>query len=102
MMMPFNRTWKRIPEHTCAPRASPRRVADGAGGEIMLIRIHIVCSRCRKVVIDAAKECNGTTAGYYEVARGQWRKFANVGEQYLCDACMFADPRYIAIYGGQR
>nr|WP_143838143.1 hypothetical protein [Nitrospira cf. moscoviensis SBR1015] len=40
------------------------------------------------------------TAGYY-VAEA-WQKYANPGEVYICDSCMWADPRYIADYGVQR
>lgn len=65
----------------------------------MIARLHIICDRCHQVVKDAMKECSGTTAGYYEVERGAWRKFSNPGEKYLCDACMFRDDRYIAVYG---
>lgn len=68
-------------------------------GRTMIVRIHIVCDRCHQEVKDAAKDCNGTTGGYYEVERGPWWKFANPGEKYLCDACMFADARYISAYG---
>ena len=65
----------------------------------MIVRIHIVCDRCKQEVKDAMKSCDGTTAGYYEVGKGQWWKFANAGEKYVCDACMFKDSRYIAVYG---
>lgn len=37
------------------------------------------------------------TVGYYD-AKG-WPQFANPGEVFICDACMWEDPRYIAIYG---
>jgi len=37
------------------------------------------------------------TAGYYVASA--WQKCANPGEVYICDACMWADPRYIADYG---
>lgn len=37
------------------------------------------------------------TAGFYK--RAGWAEFFNEGEGRICDACMFADPRYIAIYG---
>ncbi|MDO8357290.1 MAG: hypothetical protein Q7U76_12945 [Nitrospirota bacterium] len=60
----------------------------------MMISLHIVCDRCKQVVKDAGKECGGCTAGYYEVQHGSWRKYANAGEVYVCDACMHIDPRY--------
>ncbi len=39
------------------------------------------------------------TAGYYIVHSGCWHAYADPGEAYLCDACMWADPRYIATHG---
>ena len=65
----------------------------------MIINLYIVCDRCSQIVPDAAKSCDGTTCGYYEVAGGTWHRFSNAGEKYLCDACMFSDPRYQAVYG---
>lgn len=58
----------------------------------------ITCSRCGQPV-DSAPPCPSRpfTAGYYVAAA--WADFANPGEEYICDACMFADPRYIAVYG---
>lgn len=37
------------------------------------------------------------TAGYYVAAA--WSAFTNPGELYVCESCMWADPRYIAVYG---
>lgn len=37
------------------------------------------------------------TAGYYLAV--SWAEFTDAGEVYVCDACMWADPRYILIYG---
>jgi hypothetical protein len=38
------------------------------------------------------------TAGYYVASA--WEKYANrEWEVFICDACMWADPRYIADYG---
>lgn len=65
----------------------------------MSARQHIVCDRCKSVVRNAMKDCSGCTGGYYEVAQGYWHQFANPGETYLCDPCMFADERYRAVYG---
>ena len=40
------------------------------------------------------------TAGYYVVTgTGGWAEYAKPGEQFVCDACMWADPAYQAIYG---
>jgi hypothetical protein len=58
----------------------------------------IVCSRCHKQVAGAHQFENGFTAGYYDIG-GSWERFANPGERYLCDMCMWTDSRYIAVYG---
>ena len=42
------------------------------------------------------------TAGYYDVRAGGWAECAKPGEQFVCDACMWADPAYQAIYGVHR
>ena len=57
----------------------------------------IDCSRCGRIIESPSPEPGECTAGYY-VASG-WPQFANPGEVYICDACMWADPRYIAVYG---
>lgn len=56
-----------------------------------------LCSRCKKRIEGFCPPCGGMTAGYY-VAAG-WRKYVNPGEVYVCDACMWSDPRYVADYG---
>lgn len=63
----------------------------------------IHCDRCKVDLsfLIAHSTCVMTT-GYYEVAAGQWNQFANLGESHLCDYCMWADPRYIAVYGDWR
>jgi hypothetical protein len=57
-----------------------------------------ICSRCNKDTGSPLPD-DGATAGYY-VAAG-WLKFANPDEKFICDSCMWSDPRYIAIYGTQ-
>ncbi len=60
----------------------------------------MTCDRC-KHTFDGDKDADGGfTMGYYEVGpTGKaWGDFANPGEIVVCDACMFADPRYIAVY----
>lgn len=52
------------------------------------------CDRCKKLV-DAPPPVDGCTAGYYH----NWSKLTDPGEVDVCDACMWADPRYIAILG---
>jgi hypothetical protein len=60
--------------------------------------VNIVCGRCHKSVRDAAKS-EDFTAGYYEVSKGNWNKYARKGEENICDACMWADPEYIKDFG---
>jgi uncharacterized protein (DUF736 family) len=56
------------------------------------------CSRCAEAIPDFAPPVDGEmTAGYYIAAA--WQKYANPGEVYVCDACMWSDPRYVADYG---
>lgn len=56
------------------------------------------CSRCQTVLrhFVPPDECE-MTAGYYLASA--WPQYANPGEIYICDACMWADPRYVAVYG---
>lgn len=60
------------------------------------------CDRCRQPIKDfsppRATEEGQWTSGYY-VVTGYWQRYANLGEETVCDNCMFTDPRYIAIYG---
>ena len=55
------------------------------------------CSRCKQTIKDFSPPGSGMTAGYY-IASG-WKEFCNEGEIYVCDNCMFKDPRYIKVYG---
>jgi len=67
------------------------------------MNILIKCDRCGKMVkgdkYDPVGDFDGVTAGYYEVEKGYWNKFANAGEKKSCDDCMFHDQKYINIYG---
>lgn len=55
------------------------------------------CSRCHKPIQQFTPPTGGMTAGYYVVAG--WKEFCNEGEIYVCDNCMWEDPRYIKVYG---
>jgi hypothetical protein len=56
------------------------------------------CDRCKRdLSVLIALSTEDMTMGYYR-AKG-WADFCNPGEQYICDCCMFKDPRYIAVYG---
>lgn len=56
------------------------------------------CSRCGNLIPGFQPPAAGSmTAGYYVAAA--WQHYVNPGEIYICDACMWKDPRYIADYG---
>jgi NTP pyrophosphatase (non-canonical NTP hydrolase) len=59
----------------------------------------IKCDRCGKEVegIDAPGIATG---GFYQLTGTCWQELRlNGDENVICDECMFADPKYIAIYG---
>lgn len=37
--------------------------------------------------------------GYYVVNKKPWSKFADPGETHVCDNCMWADDRYVKVFG---
>jgi hypothetical protein len=57
--------------------------------------LRIECSRCHASFHYNPNE--KMTAGFY--TRSGWEQFFDPGEEYLCDDCMFMDPRYIKVYG---
>lgn len=58
-------------------------------------KVTVVCDRCGKTVEGLQDESG--TAGFYRLTP-YWRQFANEDEKILCDACMWDDPRYKAVY----
>jgi len=56
------------------------------------------CDRCEQT-FDGWETEDGTTCGFYYVTEGCWARFARPYEVVLCDACMWADPGYIAVFG---
>lgn len=61
----------------------------------------IICDRCKKPIDGFRSE--GATAGFYDTSAPEpWGKFANPGENNVCDNCMWSDPRYQAVYGQQQ
>ena len=36
-------------------------------------------------------------AGFYDMTK--WEEYRRENEQYVCDSCMFADPKYVERYG---
>lgn len=58
-----------------------------------------VCSRCKKPIPNfVPPDSTGCTAGYYHINES-WSRFANPGDVYVCDYCMWTDERYIAFFG---
>jgi hypothetical protein len=54
------------------------------------------CDRCKAEIKDFRQPVpGGMTAGYYY----RWFDFMDPGEEIVCDACMWVDPRYIATFG---
>ena len=59
--------------------------------------VTVVCDRCGAEVEGFRTEY--ATGGFYDVRAGSgWASFASEGESNVCDACMIADPRYLAAY----
>lgn len=55
----------------------------------------VYCDRHRGLVDGLEDE--DCTGGFYR--RSGWPDFFDAGEERVCDDCMFADPRYIKVYG---
>ena len=57
--------------------------------------IKVICNRCKQTL----EEIRGDefTAGFYDMAK--WEEYRRENEQYVCDSCMLADPRYVERYG---
>lgn len=69
--------------------------------------VTVTCDRCKRRVDGYYQRgrdgVSGATGGYYETSQAEpWGRFANPGEEVVCDECMLADPRYIAAYGDRR
>jgi hypothetical protein len=57
----------------------------------------VTCGRCHQVIVDSVlPDGKGMTAGYYVTP---WQGMGTAEEKYVCDNCMWQDPKYIAIYG---
>lgn len=60
--------------------------------------VRVTCDRC-KSQINGLEIPGHATAGFYRTGAGSmWSKYADEGEDVLCDSCMQADPRYEADY----
>lgn len=61
--------------------------------------IKIKCDRCGKEIEGIEIQGLGT-AGFYRLTGSSWETYRrSPNEDVICDACMWADPQYIAIYG---
>jgi hypothetical protein len=57
--------------------------------------IKVICNRCKQIVEGLRAEA--FTAGFYDMTT--WEEYRRENEQYVCDSCMFADPKYVERYG---
>jgi len=64
----------------------------------------LVCDRCKQAIKGAEVDLN-VTHGFYDVTEGFWAQFARDNgfggkERYVCDSCMWKDPKYRQFYDG--
>lgn len=57
--------------------------------------LKVTCDRCKQPIEGIRGD--EFTAGFYDMAK--WEEHRRENEQYVCDSCMFADPRYVERYG---
>lgn len=57
----------------------------------------LYCSRCGIPVGDETMLGGPMTAGFYYT--DLWKDFFDAGDVYVCDRCMWTDPRYREAYG---
>ena len=62
---------------------------------LRVTKIKVTCNRCKKVVEGILNK--DFTGGFFEMTK--WREYRRDNEQYVCDPCMFADPKYVERYG---
>ena len=64
--------------------------------------IQITCDRCGKTVDGmisvTPKDGVVVTDGYYIVSEGNWKEYQRDDEEYVCDQCMWEDPKYTQLY----
>jgi len=53
-----------------------------------------VCSRCNQFVFPPPSPAT------FDLTTLYWSQFASPGELLLCASCLYADYRYIAVWGG--
>jgi hypothetical protein len=57
--------------------------------------IKITCDRCKQPVEGIRGQ--EFTAGFYDMSK--WEEYRRDNERYVCEPCMFADPKYVERYG---
>jgi hypothetical protein len=58
-------------------------------------RIKVICDRCKQTLEGIRGD--EFIAGFYDMTK--WEEYRHENEQYVCDSCMFADPKYVERYG---
>lgn len=53
------------------------------------------CDRC-KTPIGIGK------SPYYDVRTAEYSRFSHKTEKYICEDCLFCDPRYVEKFGGAK
>ncbi len=69
--------------------------SDPDKGEVK--HVEFTCDRCGETK-EGMSSLPEWTAGFYALDDLGWAKYANEGEEILCDACMHSDERYLADY----
>jgi hypothetical protein len=78
------------------PREERRqRVSVKASSHSRIKKIKVICGRCKQIVEGLRGE--EFTAGFYDMTK--WEEYRRENEQYVCESCMFADPKYVERYG---
>ena len=58
----------------------------------------ILCDRCGNHV-EGFIDTHFTSGVYVVGPDSYWSAFARPGEKIICDPCMWADPKYVEVYG---
>ena len=57
--------------------------------------IKVICDRCKRNVEGLRGE--DFIAGFYDMTK--WEDYRREHEQYVCNSCMYADPKYVERWG---
>ena len=57
--------------------------------------IKVICDRCKQIVEGIRGE--EFTSGFYDMTK--WEEYRREKEQYVCESCMFTDPKHVERYG---